>query len=97
MGVKLAVDIGGTFTDLIFIDEDSKELNVVKVPSKPNNPEKAVEDGLEKIKALYGVQPQAACRVGDRVVEIVALDEDGVQPGNASAASHRPGAFEQPR
>ena len=58
MGVKLAVDIGGTFTDLIFIDEDSKELNVVKVPSKPNNPEKAVEDGLEKIKVLYGVQPQ---------------------------------------
>ncbi len=58
MGVKLAVDIGGTFTDLIFIDDDSKELNVVKVPSKPKNPEKAVEDGLQKIKALYGVQPQ---------------------------------------
>ena len=58
MGVKLAVDIGGTFTDLIFIDEDSKELNVVKVPSKPKNPEKAVADGLEKIKALYDVQPQ---------------------------------------
>ncbi len=58
MGVKLAVDIGGTFTDLIFIDDNSKELNVVKVPSKPKNPEKAVEDGLQKIKALYGVQPQ---------------------------------------
>ena len=39
MGVKLAVDIGGTFTDLIFIDEDSRELNVVKVPSRPKNPE----------------------------------------------------------
>ncbi len=58
MGVKLAVDIGGTFTDLIFIDEGSRELNVVKVPSRPKNPEKAVEDGLEKVTELYGVQPE---------------------------------------
>ena len=58
MGVKLAVDIGGTFTDLIFIDEDSRELNVVKVPSRPKNPEKAVEDGLEKVTELYGIRPE---------------------------------------
>lgn len=58
MGVKLAVDIGGTFTDLIFIDEDSRELDVVKVPSRPKNPEKAVEDGLEKVTELYGIRPE---------------------------------------
>lgn len=58
MGVKLAVDIGGTFTDLIFIDEDTKALKVVKVPSKPRNPETAVEDGLERMSEFYGIRPE---------------------------------------
>jgi N-methylhydantoinase A/oxoprolinase/acetone carboxylase beta subunit len=33
MNLRISTDIGGTFTDLVCVDENGK-LNVVKVPTK---------------------------------------------------------------
>ena len=35
MAVRLGIDTGGTFTDLIGIDEETGELVVAKTPSTP--------------------------------------------------------------
>ncbi len=43
--VTVSIDIGGTFTDIIIIDE---KINYYKVPTTPKNPEKAVLYGLNK-------------------------------------------------
>ncbi|MEM0140010.1 MAG: hydantoinase/oxoprolinase family protein [Ferroplasma sp.] len=43
--VTVSIDIGGTFTDIIIVDE---EIHYYKVPTTPANPEKAVLDGLNK-------------------------------------------------
>ncbi|MEM4834504.1 MAG: hydantoinase/oxoprolinase family protein, partial [Ferroplasma sp.] len=43
--VTVSIDIGGTFTDIIVIDE---EIHYYKVPTTPANPEQAVMDGLSK-------------------------------------------------
>ncbi|MHA1911802.1 MAG: hydantoinase/oxoprolinase family protein [Candidatus Kariarchaeaceae archaeon] len=44
-GIKIGIDTGGTFTDLISIDE-SEKTSLHKVPSTPENPEKAVITGI---------------------------------------------------
>ena len=46
---RLAVDTGGTFTDLCVVDEVSGKLVVTKVPSTPSNPALAVITGIQKL------------------------------------------------
>ena len=46
---KLAVDTGGTFTDLCLLREDSGELLITKVSSTPTDPAEAVLTGIKKI------------------------------------------------
>jgi len=46
---RLAVDTGGTFTDLCVVDELSGKLVVTKVPSTPSNPALAVITGIQKL------------------------------------------------
>ncbi|MDE0112763.1 MAG: hydantoinase/oxoprolinase family protein, partial [Albidovulum sp.] len=36
---RIAVDVGGTFTDLVFYDDESATTRVTKVPTTPANPE----------------------------------------------------------
>jgi N-methylhydantoinase A len=43
--VTVSIDIGGTFTDIIIIDD---EIHYYKVPTTPANPEQAVMNGLSK-------------------------------------------------
>ena len=49
MAYRLGVDIGGTFTDLILLREVDGEVFTAKVPSTPDDPSRAVFDGIEKI------------------------------------------------
>ena len=48
MGLKIAIDVGGTFTDFIFSDGDG-ELRIYKVLSTPDDPSIAVVTGLREI------------------------------------------------
>ncbi len=45
---RTGVDIGGTFTDIVFLDEESGKLSVQKVLTTPKRPSKAVLSGLEE-------------------------------------------------
>lgn len=45
---RVAVDVGGTFTDVCVFDEDSQDVRVAKVPSTPDNPMQAVLDGVRR-------------------------------------------------
>lgn len=47
--MTLSIDIGGTFTDFVFIDEEIKHF---KIRSTPFKPEKAFAEGLQRIE--YG-------------------------------------------
>ena len=56
---RLGIDIGGTFTDLVMVDEGTGELGTMKVPSQPANPAAALEDGIKQMMAVYGVRADA--------------------------------------
>ncbi len=45
----IAVDTGGTFTDMVVLDQDSGELTVLKLPSTPADPGQAIIDGISEI------------------------------------------------
>ncbi|MEZ5651289.1 MAG: hydantoinase/oxoprolinase N-terminal domain-containing protein, partial [Burkholderiaceae bacterium] len=57
--VRLAVDIGGTFTDVVL--EHSAGRDSLKVLTTPGEPEQGVLTGVERILARTGI---AAARVG---------------------------------
>lgn len=54
---RIGVDIGGTFTDVVVLDEDSGELQATKVPSTPERVANAAITGLREAVDLLGVQP----------------------------------------
>lgn len=57
MSYRLGVDVGGTFTDLLLIDEENGRSFRDKVPSTPQDPSIAVVEGSAKICAAAGVSP----------------------------------------
>jgi N-methylhydantoinase A len=55
MGYRLGIDVGGTFTDLALLNEESGFLVVGKVPSVPADPSQGILDGIVRILADAGV------------------------------------------
>ena len=49
MGYRVAIDTGGTFTDVVAIDEDTGVLSVTKTPSTPSDPSQALIAGVSKV------------------------------------------------
>jgi len=47
--VRVAIDTGGTFTDIILYDEKSDDFFLAKVPSHPESPESPFVEGLLKV------------------------------------------------
>ena len=45
----VGVDTGGTFTDLIAVERETRALRLAKVPSVPGDPSQAVRDALQKL------------------------------------------------
>lgn len=52
--IRIGIDTGGTFTDVVALDEDSGRLVTTKTPSTPSNPADGFIDGLHKVLALLG-------------------------------------------
>jgi N-methylhydantoinase A len=55
----LGIDIGGTFTDLVTMDQVSGELAMLKTPSTPAHPSRAVINGLEELVMRDRIEPAA--------------------------------------
>lgn len=49
MGLRIAIDTGGTFTDVVAIDEATGEIAAVKTPSTPADPSIGLVEGVQKI------------------------------------------------
>lgn len=45
----IGVDIGGTFTDILVLDDAASTLNVRKVPTTPGNPSQGLIDGIDAL------------------------------------------------
>ena len=61
--IRVGVDTGGTFTDVVAFDEDTGELAAVKTPSTPADPAEGFLDGVAKVLAVLGVGAEAVTAV----------------------------------
>ncbi|WP_321326172.1 hydantoinase/oxoprolinase family protein [uncultured Parasphingorhabdus sp.] len=57
MGYRLGVDVGGTFTDLLLIDEATGQTFRDKVPSTPSDPSQAVINGARGLCERQDIAP----------------------------------------
>lgn len=56
MSLRIAIDTGGTFTDIVAIDEKTGLQHVVKTPSTPEDPSIGLLNGVEKILQIAGAE-----------------------------------------
>lgn len=54
MAVWIGVDVGGTFTDLVGIDDDTGRVCVHKTPSTPRDPARAIVQGMTELLGKLG-------------------------------------------
>jgi N-methylhydantoinase A len=52
--IRIGIDTGGTFTDVVALDEETGELVTTKTPSTPSNPADGFLAGIDKVLALLG-------------------------------------------
>ena len=57
MGMRIAIDTGGTFTDVVAINEDSGEITATKTPSTPDDPSLGLVEGVRKVLRAAGGAP----------------------------------------
>src|SRR4051794_41708748 len=53
--IRIGIDTGGTFTDVVAVDEVSGELAVTKTPSTPTDPAVGFMSGVHKVLADLGL------------------------------------------
>ncbi|MGH2362237.1 MAG: hydantoinase/oxoprolinase family protein, partial [bacterium] len=83
MSYRLAIDVGGTFTDLLLFDEQSHRLTLAKTPSTPADPSVGVLTGIQKIAHLAGIDPDRISLIlhGTTVATNTVLEGKGARVG----------------
>src|SRR5262245_33350444 len=87
----LALDVGGTFTDVMLMHRESGQLWTVKTPSTPADPSEGFFQGIQKILPLAEVAPAAVDYVfhGSTVATNAILEGKGATTGLLTTAGFR--------
>ena len=82
-GFALALDVGGTFTDVILADRRSGQFTVTKSSSVPSDPANGFFGGVDKILALAKVAPKDVSVVlhGSTLATNAILEAKGARTG----------------
>ena len=87
----VGIDIGGTFTDLALYDSDSEELRVHKVRSTPDDPGRALVEGVAELCELadVGMGDIDGVLHGTTVATNAVLEHRGASTGLVTTAGMR--------
>lgn len=61
--VRIGIDTGGTFTDVVAVDDDSGEIVTTKTPSTPADPAEGFLSGIDKVLTRLGLGGEAISSV----------------------------------
>ncbi|MBI3300709.1 MAG: hydantoinase/oxoprolinase family protein [Deltaproteobacteria bacterium] len=80
---RVGIDIGGTFTDLFLIEEDTGAVTIGKVLTTPQDPAQAVISGLEELLRERGIQPAAVAIAvhGTTLITNAIIERKGAKTG----------------
>ena len=81
-GYRIGADIGGTFTDIVLLDEDGNVISK-KISSSVENYALAIVEGLESVFAGHGVAPGEVAEImhGTTVASNAILERAGARVG----------------
>jgi N-methylhydantoinase A len=81
--VRIGVDIGGTFTDVVLWDIDAGETRNTKLLTTPDDPSHAVMDGIRRILDEHSIAPTDVETVihGTTLVANALIERKGVKTG----------------
>ena len=91
MVYQLGVDVGGTFTDLLLMDESNGDTYEAKVHSTPADSSMGVFQGIERVCATAGVDPRKITQImhGTTVGTNAILQGQGAKMGLVTTKGYR--------
>ena len=91
--IRVGVDVGGTFTDIILEnhDADKNEVTVTKVSSTPHDQSEGVVKGVLQVCELAGVSPGDIDMLyhGTTVATNMVIERDGAEVGMLTTRGFR--------
>jgi N-methylhydantoinase A/oxoprolinase/acetone carboxylase beta subunit len=80
---KLGIDIGGTFTDFVLLDDREGRMQVGKCLTTPEDPSRAVIDGFNEILRQTGKRPEEVSIAihGTTLVTNTLIERKGAKTG----------------
>jgi len=87
----IGVDVGGTFTDVMYSDTESQDIAVHKVPTTPDDPSLAVIQGMIEICQRFDVDRSAVDHVlhGTTIATNAVLEYKGAVTGLVTTEGYR--------
>ena len=88
---SLGVDVGGTFTDFVLLDENTGRISIGKVLTTPSDPSDAMVAGTEKLLSSSQVEGGLLTRVvhGTTLVTNTIIERKGVKTGLITTMGYR--------
>jgi N-methylhydantoinase A/oxoprolinase/acetone carboxylase beta subunit len=88
---RLGVDVGGTFTDLIYVDDEAGVVLVHKLPTTPDDPSRGTVQGIQELTAQAGESPAALDQVfhGTTIATNIVLEHNGARVGMITTEGYR--------
>src|SRR5579859_4761791 len=88
---RLGVDVGGTFTDLIYIDDESGRIEIHKLPTTPDDPSRGTIDGIAELTAEVGISEADLDQVfhGTTIATNIVIEHDGARVGMITTEGYR--------
>ena len=89
--IRLGVDIGGTFTDLVLTDDSSGAIHTNKVPTTPQDPSIGTMDGALELCEMAGVSPAEVEQFfhGTTIATNIVLEHNGARAGLLTTEGYR--------
>src|ERR1700733_3568834 len=91
MSYRLGVDVGGTFTDLLLVNESTGGIWSAKVPSTPADQSVGVLNGIARVCERAGIAPKQIDHImhGTTVATNTVLTQTGARCGLVTTQGYR--------
>ena len=88
---RLGVDVGGTFTDLIYVDDEAGSILIHKIASTPDDPSRGTVQGIRELTEQANVTPADLDQVfhGTTIATNIVIEHNGATVGMITTEGYR--------
>jgi N-methylhydantoinase A/oxoprolinase/acetone carboxylase beta subunit len=88
---RLGVDVGGTFTDLIYVDDEAGAILIHKLASTPDDPSRGTVQGIKELTERAEITPADLDQVfhGTTIATNIVIEHNGAKVGMITTEGYR--------